>query len=94
MEKPTFREITEPFEHQVADRCLALFFLFISMMALFLAIHLLVTPAPISPASKVLRYLMEEDSTACKGQNTQRNRTYKHEEITISHSTITRFSSC
>ena len=85
MEKLTFKDIVTPFEHKKADGCLALFFLFISFIALFLSVHLLTTQAPMSPASKVLRYLMEEDPTACKGQNTTQNRESKNEKIITLH---------
>jgi len=34
MEKLTFKEIIEPFEHQVADRCLSVFFYFNKLYSL------------------------------------------------------------
>ena len=70
-----------PFEDKTADTALAFFLMLICLNALYLSWHLSITPAPISIASRILVHLMEVDSTACKGQNTQQNRAHKHEKI-------------
>jgi len=75
--KEYLEALCHPFEDNFIDTCLAIILFFISTGALALSVHLSIKPYPPSLGYKLSRYLMETDSTACYGQNTQHNRDNK-----------------
>ena len=83
MTRKELNELLSPFSHKVIDRTLIVIFMSCITNAIMTMRALDAYPAPIPAAAQVVRYLLEEDSTACYGQNTNRNRKLKNEETNI-----------
>jgi hypothetical protein len=73
-------ELLSPFGHKGIDRTLIVIFMSCITNVIMTMRTLDVYPAPIPVAAQVVRYLLEEDSTACYGQNTKLNRKLKDEK--------------
>lgn len=82
MTRKELNELLSPFDHKPTDRTFIVIFMLCVTNVCMTMRSLDIYPAPIPIAAKVVRYLLEVDSTACYGQNTKQNRKTKHENTT------------
>ena len=79
MTRKELNELLSPFDHKIVDRTLIVIVLACITYSVVTMQRLDTYPAPIPIAAQVVRYLLEEDSTACYGQNTKENRKLRDE---------------